>query len=676
MFLFLLGHQYGSYRFTANKNSLPSVNEMGLSFKIRARIVQQWYSPTGSAVSLNHIEILSPKNCSFRIQKLTVYLPDDAKQLRRHSQIEAWIILKRKFPPKTIPWPMLDLWETYRPTYVGTLKSNLLIESCETASPSPPSALSRANQQLLALFLKGQPSNLWYERLQPLGLGHLLAISGLHCLIVYLLLQAILIPLRKPAFRTVLTVSGLLLFGHHMGWSASVSRATLMLIIWHILPLFNLPRNTFSIWVFLLLSSLIYTPSAVFSQGFWYTFAASFGLIVARKPLPASPLTHPFRYKLQPWLPIFGAQLMVLPIQLVFGIQAPLGGLFWNLFGGLFLACLLMLAGICLLANTIPFLTPVADTIDAYLAVWLQWLGDHLPEVSLIRFPHTPFVGFLMILGLGLILRFMGREWRWYASIGLISLFCISHRPLSGSRTLMLDVGQGMCFVHVDNHGNTYLFDAGGRMPKRLKFEQVLRLYGGKKIAAAYISHLNWDHYQLLLDLEEAYPIYVPENQASRFRNQAALRRGHTQIAIGQGTHHVAGHLKFQVLSPQKRSTPPNSNEGSFVLLIDGPWGSLLFMGDAGLWAEDRLKLPVRTGFRWLQVGHHGSKTATGDALLRAFQPQVALISVGSQNQFGHPHPSVWKRLAKNKALIVPTSIYGTVELKPELYQDGRKSSR
>ena len=73
-------------------------------------------------------------------------------------------------------------------------------------------------------FLQNRSPHLWRERLEVFGLSHLLAISGLHCLLVYLILQALVIPVKGPRLKGMLTLLGLLAFATH-GILAAISHS-------------------------------------------------------------------------------------------------------------------------------------------------------------------------------------------------------------------------------------------------------------------------------------------------------------------------------------------------------------------------------------------------------------------------------------------------------------------
>jgi competence protein ComEC len=91
-----------------------------------------------------------------------------------------------------------------------------------------------------------------------------------------------------------------------------------------------------------------------------------------------------------------------------------------------------------------------------------------------------------------------------------------------------------------------------------------------------------------------------------------------------------------------------------------------LFFGDAPAAVEEAL---VARHGRTLQaevlkVGHHGSRTSTSGALLEAASPQLALISVGRDNRYGHPSPEVLARLVRRGVHVLRTDERGSIVIR------------
>ena len=105
-------------------------------------------------------------------------------------------------------------------------------------------------------------------------------------------------------------------------------------------------------------------------------------------------------------------------------------------------------------------------------------------------------------------------------------------------------------------------------------------------------------------------------------------------------------------------------NDDSIVLEIVYGDVAVLLLGDVGAEVE-RSILPQLTPARHriLKVGHHGSRTSTSQELLEHWRPQIALISCGRGNTFGHPAPEVLRRLDAIGARIYRTDLDGQITI-------------
>jgi competence protein ComEC len=65
-----------------------------------------------------------------------------------------------------------------------------------------------------------------------------------------------------------------------------------------------------------------------------------------------------------------------------------------------------------------------------------------------------------------------------------------------------------------------------------------------------------------------------------------------------------------------------------------------------------------------IKVGHHGSRTSTGDSMLDVLRPSIAVISVGGRNRYGHPHPLVLRRLDDRGIAVLRTDERGSVRIR------------
>lgn len=639
----------------------PGEPNLRQTYLMEGRLVYQTTGGFGQALVLDRIRVVSPKEAVFALDRLTVYLPPGSQMFPKHSRVRTWLRLKRQTRTKPFPIPIQGLQERWTPRYFGVVKDIRLVETPLRAKRFAP-ALSEANRELVGLFLLGNPSRIWQDRLRPFGLGHLLAISGLHCLVVFLALQALFFWVRHPMFRTVLTLCGLLSFGHWMGWTHSVQRAVCMLGLWQVLGVSSRPRSWYRIWFFLLLTLLLLEPEGLLFRGFWLTFGASLGLMVGYRRSERSPLVHPWHRVIRPFSPILGAQLMVIPINLMFDGKSDLTSVVWNLVGVVFLMVLLVLFVLCLPGLIHASLAVPANGLEAMLRGCIECLPGEALLGTVVRFPHHPLWVVLVLSAMALFLAQGRPQWRWLLAGSCLFCFCMTHRPLSGARAMLVDVGQGQCLMCCDEAGRGIVCDAGGRLPPNIDLHTLTRLFGARRLEAILISHFNEDHYGLISSLPQSIPVYVPAPQIGLF-DRSPLFQNRPISPLIRGQQLRIGTFFVDVLWPPEEPGTASVNETGLVFLLSRADWSIWLAGDSGMEVEGRIDGFGLTAQRVLIVGHHGSRTASGKSFLARFQPQYALISCGGDNPFHHPHPEPLHRLREAGAEILSTGRGGTIHI-------------
>ena len=122
-------------------------------------------------------------------------------------------------------------------------------------------------------------------------------------------------------------------------------------------------------------------------------------------------------------------------------------------------------------------------------------------------------------------------------------------------------------------------------------------------------------------------------------------------------------------------------NDDSLVLEVRYGDAAVLLLGDVGV-AVERAIVPHLTParIRILKAGHHGSRTSTSRELVEQWRPQIAVISCGRGNTFGHPAPEVIGRLESIGAAIYRTDVDGQVTIetdgrhvKVRTFMDGKR---
>lgn len=121
--------------------------------------------------------------------------------------------------------------------------------------------------------------------------------------------------------------------------------------------------------------------------------------------------------------------------------------------------------------------------------------------------------------------------------------------------------------------------------------------------------------------------------------------------------------VTIDVLSPDPTRLTGSANEDSLVLLVRFGAFEALLTGDASTDVERDLLDQLPTELEVLKVGHHGSRTSTADELLARTSPEVAVISAGARNRYGHPAREVVTRILRHGARILRTDRQGTIRI-------------
>ncbi|HSG01612.1 MAG TPA: hypothetical protein VLA20_10785, partial [Vicinamibacterales bacterium] len=100
----------------------------------------------------------------------------------------------------------------------------------------------------------------------------------------------------------------------------------------------------------------------------------------------------------------------------------------------------------------------------------------------------------------------------------------------------------------------------------------------------------------------------------------------------------------------------------SVVIRLRYGHAELLLTGDAGVEFESAWTAPADLGpLRVLKAGHHGSRSSSGAAFVTRYAPDIALVSAGQSNLFGHPHPDVLAQFEEAGAAVFRTDVDGAI---------------
>lgn len=243
-----------------------------------------------------------------------------------------------------------------------------------------------------------------------------------------------------------------------------------------------------------------------------------------------------------------------------------------------------------------------------------------------------------------------------------------------------IDVGQGDAILIRTPRGRTVLVDGGGS-PRRAvddyfdvgarRLVPYLQHIGVRRVDIVVNTHPDEDHLQgllavlrtrqvgLVLDSGQAANTWTYREYVDLLAGHGLLyheaRRGHTIV--------LDDDIVLTVLGPRGDGAATSLNNGSVVLRLDTPHGSVLLPGDLErsgqqelLWGAENVRLDATV----IKVPHHGSARDVDWRFIDAVQPQVAVFQVG-RNSFGHPSREALSAYAERGARIYRNDAHGAV---------------
>jgi len=231
-----------------------------------------------------------------------------------------------------------------------------------------------------------------------------------------------------------------------------------------------------------------------------------------------------------------------------------------------------------------------------------------------------------------------------------------------------IDVGQGDSALLITNEG-TVLIDCGTRDAGYTVASYVKDRTD--TVDYLILTHPHEDHIGgavAVFDAVKVKNVIMPDRVADTATFDRLLdsieKSSADVISAVSGDKYNVGDLSMTILSPDDPDKYEDTNNVSIVLKADFGRCSFMFTGDAEtLVEEDIMKssLPLSLKCDVLKVSHHGSSTSSSVDFLKRVSPEIAVISCGEDNSYGHPHREVIHRLEDMGARTFRTDRDGTV---------------
>jgi competence protein ComEC len=233
-----------------------------------------------------------------------------------------------------------------------------------------------------------------------------------------------------------------------------------------------------------------------------------------------------------------------------------------------------------------------------------------------------------------------------------------------------IDVGQGDATLIATQQGQHILVDAGPDNSLLFELGQLLAP-AVRTIDLVIITHPDLDHIGGLIELSKRYQIgaviYNQDLDHNSIVEHLVDVLQHNQVKISPayaGDHLQIGcclELEFFWPDDAEQVAGLDVNDSSAAILFSHRDFELLITGDLGVKYELELVERINNDIEILQVGHHGSKTSTSPKLLEKVTPDIAVVSSGVANKFGHPHQEVLDLLVAHDITVMRTDQMGTI---------------
>ena len=532
------------------------------------------------------------------------------------------------------------------------------------------------------------------------GISHILAISGLHISVIGMGIYKFLRMRLRYASSAFFSGAVMLLFLVMTGSSVSAVRAVIMFIIHVIGDVLGRKYDILSAVSLAGVCLLIKNPYYLLNASFQLSFGA---MIAVGVTVPIVVEFIKVKNKI--------AQGFIFNVSLTFTMMPINCQLFFRLstYAPVLNILVVPLMSYVLLMSIVGMIaggfSSIAGEFFIGSAVYILRLYESLSEM-VSKLPYNSVVTgtmglkrivlyyFIMII---LLVIMAVRKYKGVRDIIIILMFLapmailVYSSKTDGFQIYFLDVGQGdSAYIHSAS-GHDYLIDCGSSDEKnvgRYKLESFLEYMDVDTLEYVFVTHSDSDHVSGILELIERGYIKIEylvlpkldealEDDNYKEIKAAAEKQGIDIMYFSRGKSIEDGLLKLSCISPGAAEHYDDINDSSLVLTVRYKNIGVLFTGDISETVEKQLLEEAKTfkeeltdinsedTMTILKVAHHGSKYSNCEEILDALKPDVAVISCGEDNQYGHPHRETLERLENCGSKIFDTSQMGqiTVEI-------------
>jgi competence protein ComEC len=583
-----------------------------------------------------------------------------------------------------------------------------LLNGLNRAVPEPEAALAAG----IVLGARSGIDPAINDAFAAAGLTHVVAISGWNIAMVAALAAGMSRPLtRLPGGRAAAATAAALLVTAYVlltGASPSVLRAALMAGGLLLARLGGSRSHAMSALMLAALVMLLAAPSVLWDVGFQLSALATAGLIWFGAPFEARLARWPALIR-EPVALTMAAQVTTLPVILLsferLSLVAPLA----NVVVVPLVPVVMLTASLAAVAGAIPAM-PLVGPFCSWSAGGAAWLylrvmidagqlaaAVPMASVPLSAPPWLAAAWYPCVLVAsrhlaggsrkaskampepgGFATGLLRPRMLGLGTLVVLATVTLATRPDGRLHVVALDVGQGDAILIRGPTGETALIDGGPEPDLAMRRVGEYLPFWQRRLDAVVLTHPHEDHVAGLVPALERFDVGSVLDPGRDYDNPSYRRflelaaagpPDSYQLARAGDEHALGPNVALTVLYPTEADAQApllddDVNNGSVVLLLTAGEFSALLTGDAEAPVEELLlQRGLVPDVNVLKIGHHGSESSSTPEFLAAARPEVAMISCGVDNEYGHPHSITLEHLAADGVMVRRTDLEGSVEI-------------
>ena len=503
--------------------------------------------------------------------------------------------------------------------------------------------LSKKSRRYILTFLCGDKSLLDVDVKNSYlnnGINHLLSVSGFHIIFILSFIKKLLNKLvKRENTKIFILFLFTLLYLTLSNFTVSLTRASLLYFLVYFNKRYNININNIYLFLFVLFIFLVFKPFLIYDVSFWYSFLISFFLIINKWNFNNIVKTSIYCF------------LISMPLSIYFNYYINLlSVLFTILFS--FIVCYVIypLSFIALFSNN-------TDVVLYKLSSLFETLNIRLAKLDFFRIVFGKMNIYILIVIYILILVYILKPKRRYIFLVLFLYILVPliNKIRFDTYIYFLDVKQGdMMLILPKGNDNLTIIDTGGLVNDKYLFSNIktfLYSLGITKVENLILTHGDYDHMGEAINLVENFKVEKVIFNCGKFND---LEKELIKVLDKK---HIKYYSCIKELDIDKNKLYflqtkeyNNENDNSNVIYTELNGYTFMFMGDASTTTEKEILSKYNlSDIDVLKVGHHGSKTSSGEEFINEINPKYSVISVGKNNRYGHPNKEALDNLSDSK---------------------------